>query len=71
MLSNVYAIVKYTILCTGETKICKPTKHLPIQRGCRIFRIQAEDFTRGGYKFRGGVALRPPSELCQHIPCLL
>ena len=69
MLSNVYAIVKYTILCTGETKICKLTKHLPIQGGCWIFRIQAKDFTRGGYKFRWGVALRPPSELCLHIPC--
>ena len=34
--------------------MCKLTKHLPIQGGCWIFRIQAEDFTRGGYKFRGG-----------------
>ena len=35
-------------------KFAKLTKHLPIQGGCWIFRIQAEDFTRGGYKFRGG-----------------
>ena len=27
---DVHAIVKYTILCTGETKVCKLTKILPI-----------------------------------------
>ena len=42
--------------------MCKRTKHLSIQDDCWIFRIQAEDFTRGGDKFRG-VELRPPSEL--------
>ena len=45
--------------------MCKRTKHLSIQDDCWIFRIQAEDFTRGGDKFRG-VELRPPSELCIH-----
>ena len=39
--------------------MCKRTKHLSIQDDCWIFRIQAEDFTRGGDKFRG-VELRPP-----------
>ena len=48
--------------------MCKRTKHLSIQDDCWIFRIQAEDFTRGGDKFRG-VELRPPSELCLHILC--
>ena len=48
----------------------KRTKHLSIQDDCWIFRIQAEDFTRGGDKFRG-VELRPPSELCLHILCKL
>ena len=33
--------------------MCKRTKHLSIQDDCWIFRIQAEDFTRGGDKFRG------------------
>ena len=33
--------------------MCKSTKHLSIQDDCWIFRIQAEDFTRGGDKFRG------------------
>ena len=28
--------------------MCKRTKHLSIQDDCWIFRIQAEDFTRGG-----------------------
>ena len=32
--------------------MCKRTKHLSIQDDCWIFRIQAEDFTRGGDKFR-------------------
>ena len=48
--------------------MCKRTKHLSIQDDCWIFRIEAEDFTRGGDKFRG-VELRPPSELCLHILC--
>ena len=48
--------------------MCKRTKHLSIQDDCWIFRIQAEDFTRGGDKFRG-VEFRPPSELCLHILC--
>ena len=48
--------------------MCKHTKHLSIQDDCWIFRIQAEDFTRGGDKFRG-VELKPPSELCLHILC--
>ena len=39
--------------------MCKRTKHLSIQDDCWIFRIQAEGFTRGGDKFRGG-ELRPP-----------
>ena len=26
-INDVYAIVKYTILCTGETKMCKFTKN--------------------------------------------
>ena len=34
--------------------MCKRTKHLSIQDDCWIFRIQAENFTRGGDKFRGG-----------------
>ena len=34
--------------------MCKRTKHLSIQDDCWIFRIQAEDFTRGGDQFRGG-----------------
>ena len=38
--------------------MCKRTKHLSIQDDCWIFRIQAEDFTRGGDKFRG-FELRP------------
>ena len=33
--------------------MCKHTKHLSTQDDCWIFRIQAEDFTRGGDKFRG------------------
>ena len=45
--------------------MCKRTKHLSIQDDCWIFRIQAEDFTRGGDKFRV-VELRPLSELCLH-----
>ena len=49
--------------------MCKRTKHLSIQDDCWIFRIQAEDFTRGGDQFRGGGELRPPSELCLHILC--
>ena len=52
--------------------MCKRTKHLSIQDDCWIFRIQAEDFTRGGDKFGGGGGeLRPPSELCLHILCKL
>ena len=50
--------------------MCKRTKHLSIQDDFWIFRIQAEDFTRGGDKFRG-VELRPSSELCLHILCKL
>ena len=50
--------------------MCKRTKHLFIQDDCWIFRIQAEDFTRGGDKFRRA-ELRPPSELCLHILCKL
>ena len=46
--------------------MCKRTKHLSIQDDCWIFRIQAEDFTRGGDTFRG-VELRPPSELCPGV----
>ena len=45
--------------------MCKRTKHLSIQDDCWIFRIQAEDFTRVGDKFRV-VELRPLSELCLH-----
>ena len=45
--------------------MCKRTKHLSIQDDCWIFRIQAEDFTRGGDKFRV-VELIPLSELCVH-----
>ena len=53
-----------------ETKMCKRTKHLSIQDDCWIFRIQAEDFTRGEDKFRG-VELRPPSELRLQFLCKL
>ena len=42
------------IPCTGEKKMCKLKKHLPIQGGCWNFKIQEEDFTRGGQKPRGG-----------------
>ena len=48
----------------------KVTKHLPIQGGCWIFRIQAEDLTKGGEK-SWVVELRPPLEKCLHILCKL
>ena len=70
MLSMQLSNMPDAILCIGETKMCKRTKHLSIQDNCWIFRIQAEDFTRGGDKFRG-IELRPPSELCIHILCKL
>ena len=50
--------------------MCKLTKHLPIQGGCWIFRIQAEDLTRGGENSGRG-ELRLQSELCLHILCKL
>ena len=59
MLSIQLSNIPFYVL---ETKMCKRTKHLSIQDDCWIFRIQAEDFTRGGDKFKG-VELRPPSEL--------
>ena len=71
MLSNVYAIVKYTILCTGEKKCVNLRNICPsggvvgfLRFGQRI--LQGEDKNSEG---GGGVALRPPSELCLHIPC--
>ena len=35
--NDVYAIVKYTILCTEKTNMCKLTKNLPIQGGLLDF----------------------------------
>ena len=47
--------------------MCKLTKNLPIQGagGCWIFRIQAEDLTRG---WENSERARPPFalELCMH-----
>ena len=42
--------------------MCKLTKHLPIQGGCWIFRIQEGGFDKGRGKFRG---IETPSELCR------
>ena len=55
-----YAVVKYTILCTGETKLCKLTKLLPIQAGLLDFHDSGGGFDKGrgneskGVKARGG-----------------
>ena len=54
-----YALVKYTILCTGETKMFKLTKNLPIHAyPGRLLDFQNSE-GKGG-KFRG---LRPLLEL--------
>ena len=57
MLKNgVYALVKYTILCTGETKMLNLRKICPsmdIQGGCWIFRIQRGGFCKGEEKIPG------------------
>ena len=61
MLYNVYAIVKYTILCTGETKICKLTKHLPIQGGLLDFQDSGRGFYKGRAQIqRGGGCVKTP-----------
>ena len=63
--NGVYALVKYTILCTGETKMCKLTKNLPIYGyPVRLLDFQNSEgrILQGGKgKFRG---LKPPLELC-------
>ena len=43
--------------------MCKRTKHLSIQDDCWIFRIEAEDFTRGGDKFRGAKFITFPGKI--------
>ena len=55
--NDVYAIVKYTILCTeGDLRKTCPS------RGCWIVRSQEEGFNKDGGGNLGG--LRSPSELC-------
>ena len=50
---DVYAIVKYTILRTEETKMCKLTKILPIHGGLLDFQDSGEGFDKGRGRCRG------------------
>ena len=63
-LSNMPFYVLERQKCVNVRNIC-PSRMIVGFSG-----YQAEDFTRGGDKFRG-VELRPPSELCLHILCKL
>ena len=58
MTNDVYAVVKYTILCTGDKNVSTNEKFahpgvLDFQ-GCWIFRIQGRGFDKGEGEIQGG-----------------
>ena len=54
MMSMQYVLIKYIILCTGETKMCKIKKSCSSRGVVGFSEFRGKDLTRGKGKNSGG-----------------